>query len=168
MIRLQVVFCLVLAGWTAAASAPALAQAVLRGGVQLSAPQALPAATPPRTVAPAPSTAYRVPRPQGVVGLDLLIRPHTLQFPIVHWVFPDSPAARAGLHVGDYILSVDGVSLTGHSIAQVDAAISDEPGRQVTFRVRRQGTVMEKTLTVAEGPLASGIWPGPVWRQATP
>jgi C-terminal processing protease CtpA/Prc len=70
--------------------------------------------------------------------------------------------------VGDYILSVDGVSLTGHSIAQVDAAISDEPGRQVTFRVRRQGTVMEKTLTVAEGPLASGIWPGPVWRQATP
>jgi len=56
--------------------------------------------------------------------------------PIVDGVMRDSPAAKAGLRVGDLIHSVDGQKVADPS-ALIGALSGRAPGEQVTFGVRR-------------------------------
>jgi C-terminal peptidase prc len=54
-------------------------------------------------------------------------------------VFDDTPAARAGVQVGDVIASVDGVSIHGMSLKDVSEKTRGAAGSKVHFQVIRQG-----------------------------
>jgi carboxyl-terminal processing protease len=67
-------------------------------------------------------------------------------------VFQGSPADRAGIEVGDEIVSVDGESIAGQSSAEATSKIKGPEGTEVTVGVRdgRSGEVSELRLTRAE------------------
>jgi carboxyl-terminal processing protease len=67
-------------------------------------------------------------------------------------VFPRSPAERAGIEIGDVIVSVDGESIAGESSAAATAKIKGPEGTEVTVGVLRpsSGRVRELNLTRAE------------------
>lgn len=92
----------------------------------------------------------QAPRPvaqgPGIVGLDMLIQAD--RYPVVQYVFRQTPAAQAGMRPGDTIVAVDGRQTIGRSRAQVDQMISDVPGDIVTFTVVRDGEMREFRLTV--------------------
>jgi PDZ domain-containing protein/carboxypeptidase family protein len=63
-------------------------------------------------------------------------------------VFPDDPAARAGLHAGDRIVSIDGEPTDGMSVADALQLIRGEPGTTVGLSVRRPetGEIVDRTV----------------------
>ncbi|HEU5062729.1 MAG TPA: S41 family peptidase [Solirubrobacterales bacterium] len=67
-------------------------------------------------------------------------------------VFPRSPADRAGIEVGDTVVSVEGESIAGVSSAEATKRIKGPEGTEVTIGVRdgKTGKVRELTLTRAE------------------
>jgi len=68
-------------------------------------------------------------------------------------VTSDSPAARAGVLVGDLLVAFD-----GHAVESpedlLDLLSGDKIGRQVTLRVLRGGSATDVTVTVGERPRA--------------
>jgi carboxyl-terminal processing protease len=64
-------------------------------------------------------------------------------------VFPGSPAQKAGIEVGDLIVSVEGESIAGQSSEVSTEKIKGPEGTEVTIGVRRspQGKVRELTIT---------------------
>ena len=56
---------------------------------------------------------------------------------IINEPYENSPAAQAGLRCGDEIVSIDGVSTHGLTVAESSEKMRGEPGTQVVFRVRR-------------------------------
>ena len=72
---------------------------------------------------------------------------------LVVGVTPESPAAAAGVLVGDAILDLD-----GHAIESpedlLDLLVGDRVGRQASLRVLRGGSVVELAVTVGERPKA--------------
>ena len=70
---------------------------------------------------------------------------------LVAGVTSGSPAAAAGLLVGDVLLAFD-----GHAVESpedlMDLLVGDRVGRQATLRVLRGGTPTELTVTVGERP----------------
>jgi S1-C subfamily serine protease len=87
------------------------------------------------------------PKPQhGIVGISFLIYPQ--DNPLIQEVFPNTPAARAGLRAGDRVVAINRQSTQGLSKEAVDEAISDVPGAKVNFMVNRQGKIFSVTLTV--------------------
>ena len=67
-------------------------------------------------------------------------------------VFPKTPAARAGIAVGDVIVSVEGRSIAGEDSEVATAKIKGPAGTEVTIGLRRaaDGKVRSVTLTRAE------------------
>jgi S1-C subfamily serine protease len=61
----------------------------------------------------------------------------------------DSPAAAAGLLVGDLLLSLDGHALAS-SDELLDLLTGDRVGRAVPLRVLRGGTPLDVAITIAE------------------
>jgi len=57
--------------------------------------------------------------------------------PVVHKVVPGSPAAAAGIHAGDTVVSVNGKTID--TFDQIPIAIWDQAGRVVSVVVQRQG-----------------------------
>ena len=69
---------------------------------------------------------------------------------IVQRVHPNSPAARAGFHVGDEVLSVDGVQIRSVYEA-VRPVLSRQPGDTLTYRIRDPEGTRDVTLVLGGG-----------------
>jgi carboxyl-terminal processing protease len=61
-------------------------------------------------------------------------------------VQPGSPAAKAGLRARDVLVSVDGVLVSGRSVADVVSDLRGDAGSRVTVQVRRAGAVLTAHL----------------------
>ncbi len=66
-------------------------------------------------------------------------------------VFPDSPAADAGLQAGDVITAVDGDRVDADSDL-ADHILPHQPGDQITLTVMRDGSQMDVTVTLGTLP----------------
>jgi C-terminal processing protease CtpA/Prc len=97
-------------------------------------------------VIPEPQPEVEPPSP-GIVGLDLVVRPHS--YPFVKDVFEGTPADDEGIAAGDYIVAVNGASTFGKTRVQVDDQIPDKPGTPITFQIQRQGQLYQVKVTVA-------------------
>jgi carboxyl-terminal processing protease len=89
------------------------------------------------------------------IGVDVLPNPHGLE---VVDVFPDSPAAKAGIGHGDVIVAVGGTSLQNRSAEFASAKIRGPAGTKVALTIlsnghRRTVTVTRQNLVI---PVASG------------
>jgi carboxyl-terminal processing protease len=63
----------------------------------------------------------------------------------------DTPAERAGLQAGDFVLAVDGESVEGSTVNDQVTKIRGEPGTNVTLTVERdRGEPFDLTITRAE------------------
>jgi regulator of sigma E protease len=60
--------------------------------------------------------------------------------PVIGWIEPGSPAEKAGFHLGDVILSIDGSR--DKTWEDVELAVGTKPDRDVTVEVRRDGEVL--------------------------
>jgi carboxyl-terminal processing protease len=69
---------------------------------------------------------------------------------VVHDVPAGSAAARAGLHVGDVVLAIDGTALAGRRQDEVVAQLRGEVGTSVVLRVRRDGN--ERDVAIERAP----------------
>ncbi|MFJ4774767.1 S41 family peptidase [Streptomyces sp. NPDC088762] len=59
---------------------------------------------------------------------------------------PGGPAARAGLHAGDRLLSVDGHAVTGLAVTDVVSLLRGEAGTPVVLHLNRDGADLTETL----------------------
>ena len=81
-----------------------------------------------------------------LVGIG--IRAYYLDFGVLlSQIAPDSPAAEAGLQVGDVLIAIDGNDTRGADSAAVDGWVRGEAGTQVSLTVARDGAAFEVTLT---------------------
>jgi regulator of sigma E protease len=64
---------------------------------------------------------------------------------VVGWVNADTPAQKAGIQIGDKIVSVDGIENPNWEQVDVKAALS--PNQPLKFGIERNGQVTEKVLT---------------------
>lgn len=67
----------------------------------------------------------------------------------IQTVYPDSPAKKAGLRVGDVVTAADGRRIGGLSEEKAVALIKGREGTQVTLTVRRDQRTFSKRLTRA-------------------
>lgn len=68
--------------------------------------------------------------------------------PVVGAVYPESPAAKAGIEPGDLILSVGGESVPTFRDLMIQEALN--PNQTLTYRIERQGRDLEVKLKLAE------------------
>ena len=85
---------------------------------------------------------------QEVVGIGAAVELDYNNGYLVLSVLPDSPALEAGILAGDILVAVDGEALT----ADVDprVPVAGPEGSQVTVTIRRDGQLMDFTLTRRE------------------
>jgi S1-C subfamily serine protease len=77
----------------------------------------------------------------------------TARIPVITGVDADSPAARAGVELGDLIETIDEQEVDG--VDAVLRALTDaKPGSSLVLRLRRGGKVETRTLSVVERPRA--------------
>src|SRR5207245_3481715 len=69
----------------------------------------------------------------------------------IETVFPDSPAARAGIRIGDILQSLDGQPVTG-SIDVRACAIRSQPGQTMPVIVRRGPSTLTLNLKIDPRP----------------
>jgi C-terminal processing protease CtpA/Prc len=61
----------------------------------------------------------------------------------------ESPAAKAGLRVDDFILAIDGHPVAGLSGGHIHDLLTGEVGSNVVLRIDRAGSVSELRVTRA-------------------
>jgi len=71
--------------------------------------------------------------------------------PIIVAPLPNSPAKAAGLRPGDIILTIDGVSTEGKSLADAILHIRGPKGTSVTLEVRHLGETEPVAITIIRG-----------------
>ena len=75
---------------------------------------------------------------------------------LVTHVFPNSPAAAAGLKAGDYILKCNGIRVRNLT-ELLDEINPQKPQSRVSFKLLRHGTVMQRTVSLGERPSLMSI-----------
>lgn len=105
----------------------------------------------------------------GAIGLDLKLEDGT---PKVLEAFESFPAAKAQVQRNDRILEIDGISVTGLSLAEITKRLRGEVGSTVTLTLRRDGkTIATPPITrrmVNPPPVFSKeIQPGFLWLRVT-
>lgn len=83
-----------------------------------------------------------------------LIREHDLDLDRPRGVYldlvkPDSPAERGGLHVGDVVLSVDGIDVN-HSNQIQTLIYGRDPGETIDLQIMRQGQLHQLAVLLGE------------------
>jgi S1-C subfamily serine protease len=92
-------------------------------------------------------------REEGFLGVGLDDRLDGGQGAIVAEVEPGTPAADAGLRVGDLVIAIDEVPLDG-AVGMIAAIRDLEPGDEVTITVIRGGEPIDLTATLTTRPEA--------------
>ena len=81
------------------------------------------------------------------IGVLLDVDPAT-KYLRAFFVVPDGPADRAGLHSGDRLVTIGGVSTLGWSVARARTHLLGKPGTKVSLTFERAGeTAIAVTLT---------------------
>lgn len=70
---------------------------------------------------------------------------------VVEDVYENSPAQKAGLHPGDFVMAVDNQSIKGKSIEDISALLKGSPGSQVTLKVKDIYTNEEGARMITRG-----------------
>jgi len=94
------------------------------------------------------------------VGIGVRIDPADDGRPIVVGVFDGSPAAKAGIMVGDIIVSVDDKVSAGHDMDEVAGWVRGEAGTTVKVTVQNgpKGELRTYTITRAAVPITATSW----------
>ncbi len=92
-------------------------------------------------------------RLEGFLGVGLDDRSDGGQGAIVSDVQPDTPAAEAGVMVGDLVVAVDGVPIDG-AVGMIAAIRDLEPGDRITLTVVRDGDPVDLSATLTTRPEA--------------
>lgn len=66
-------------------------------------------------------------------------------------LYRDQPADRAGLKIGDRILSINSLDARGKSVEEVNAVLQGTPDTRVTFRVERPGSKKPVEIALTRG-----------------
>jgi len=75
---------------------------------------------------------------------------------VVGRVYPDTPAAKAGLQPGDVVTAIDGKDISGAD-ALIRSIGARRPGESVTLRTVRNGKARELRLTLGARPDAAAL-----------
>ena len=99
------------------------------------------------------------------VGIGVRIDTAEDGLPLVIGVFPDSPAEKAGLAVGDELVAVDGKPTKGHTIDDVVTWVRGEAGSSVVVTARDGAKGKEREVSmiraaVAVDPVSWTLVPG--------
>jgi len=84
------------------------------------------------------------------VGIGVEVNSNA-DYPVIDTVFPDSPAAKAGIKPGDVVVRIDGQDVHGQTIDQTSNLIRGQVGTTVRITVDRGGQEME--LPVVREPI---------------
>ncbi len=91
------------------------------------------------------------PRVEGYLGVGLGDRTDGGQGAVITEVQSDAPAARAGIRIGDIVVSFDGAPIDGR--AGLIAAVRDRsPGDAVTLELRRNGQAVSVVAVLERRP----------------
>jgi carboxyl-terminal processing protease len=88
------------------------------------------------------------------VGIGVRIDTAEDGLPLIVGVFPGSPAATAGLAVGDEIVAVDGKPTTGHTVDDIVGWVRGEAGSSVVVTVRPGATGKERKVSMVRAAVA--------------
>lgn len=91
--------------------------------------------------------AYMEQMKNAYVGIGVTIAQQEDGSIVLQEIVSGGPAEEANLQVGDVILKVDGVSITGMSTSEVKSLVQGEEGTQVTFAVLRNGEEIALSVT---------------------
>lgn len=88
-------------------------------------------------------------------GIGAVIRFHTVKnTTIILDPYDNMPAKKAGLKIGDAILSIDGRDIHGMTTDSVSNMLRGEPGTKLTLEIERPGTEKPFTVTIERGSIA--------------
>ena len=87
---------------------------------------------------------YRLPFEYNVSGLEVISEGANFDQFLIAYVRPDSPAAEAGVAVGDELISLNGFEVHGMDINSLYATLLRRNGKTIVVRLRRNGEVMKK------------------------
>lgn len=77
---------------------------------------------------------------------------------VITQIYPDSPAQKAGLLVGDIIVESDGVQSKGSTLTEVSHRLQGKEGTKVSLKVDRNGEILEFELTRAPISVEAVTW----------